>query len=568
MRRTGCGSSRPTGASAPAGWPRPSARARWRPTASCASLGVRAPRRATVGAGEPGGPQDAQAYADGINADLRQQLRARPPEFLILGLQPEPWTPRGQPGLGDHDGLGPGRQLEHRTAAHAAVDADAGRAHPPAAAALSRREAPGDGRLRGAVPAAGSAATADRPARRLCAHDLPWVADPAWKASAPNNWVVAGSRTTTGKPLLANDPHLKLSAPALWYFARIEAPGCKVAGATMPGLPVVVLGQNEHIAWGFTNTGARRAGPLPRAHQARRRAALPRRPRLGPLRDDRGDDPGQGRARCAVHGARTRHGPVMSATPASPTADGPERTERPAGLRAGAALDGAGRRRGGHAGARLAMSTAPARWTSSSGPRRDYVAPMQNMVVADAPAASRMVAPAACRCASPRTTCTGLVPAPGWDARYDWAGFVPADETPRELDPARGWIATANQRIHAPDYPHFITSEWALPYRQQRIEQMLAARPQHALDAWRPCRPTCCRWRDAAAAAVAAAGAQRPSAGRGGAASSSRASTARMAADRAAPLIFWAWVRQLTPACLPTTWARIAGAAAGDAQLP
>ena len=62
------------------------------------------------------------------------------------------------------------------------------------------------------------------------------------------------AHSTTGKPLLANDPHLKLTAPALWYFARLEAPGFKVAGATMPGLPLVVLGQNEHIAWGFTNT--------------------------------------------------------------------------------------------------------------------------------------------------------------------------------------------------------------------------------------------------------------------------------------------------------------------------
>jgi hypothetical protein len=70
-----------------------------------------------------------------------------------------------------------------------------------------------------------------------------------------NNWVVAGSHTTTGSPLLANDSHLKLSAPALWYLARLEAPGIKLAGATMPGLPVMVLGQSEHIAWGFTNTG-------------------------------------------------------------------------------------------------------------------------------------------------------------------------------------------------------------------------------------------------------------------------------------------------------------------------
>ena len=84
---------------------------------------------------------------------------------------------------------------------------------------------------------------------------LPEIAPPSGvEGVGSNNWVVAGSHTTTGAPLLANDPHLKLSSPALWYFARLEAPGLKVAGATLPGLPVVVLGQNEQIAWGATNT--------------------------------------------------------------------------------------------------------------------------------------------------------------------------------------------------------------------------------------------------------------------------------------------------------------------------
>ena len=70
-----------------------------------------------------------------------------------------------------------------------------------------------------------------------------------------NNWALSGKRTTSGKPLLANDPHLGLSAPALWYFARIEAPGINVIGATLPGIPAVVLGRTDSIAWSFTNTG-------------------------------------------------------------------------------------------------------------------------------------------------------------------------------------------------------------------------------------------------------------------------------------------------------------------------
>src|SRR5258706_3459832 len=69
------------------------------------------------------------------------------------------------------------------------------------------------------------------------------------------NWVVSGSRTESGKPLLANDPHLGLTAPPVWYFAQISAPGMNVIGATLPGVPGVILGRNERIAWGFTNTG-------------------------------------------------------------------------------------------------------------------------------------------------------------------------------------------------------------------------------------------------------------------------------------------------------------------------
>src|SRR5580692_866945 len=70
-----------------------------------------------------------------------------------------------------------------------------------------------------------------------------------------NSWVVSGALSETGKPLLANDPHLGLSAPGLWYFAHLSAPGLNVIGATLPGIPGVVLGHNDRIAWGFTNTG-------------------------------------------------------------------------------------------------------------------------------------------------------------------------------------------------------------------------------------------------------------------------------------------------------------------------
>ena len=153
---------------------------------------------------------------------------------------------------------------------------------------------------------------------------------------------------------------------------------------------------------------------------------------------------------------------------------------------------------------------------------------------------------AGCRCASRTTTSKGLVPAPGWDARYDWAGFVDAGADAARDRPARaaGSRPPTSASTRA-DYPHFLTSEWALPYRQQRIEQLLQARPQHDLDSFAAMQADV---KSLAAAPLLPAllqGAVGASAGWRGA-----ARTARLrrhdGGRRAAPLIFWAWVRQLT----------------------
>ena len=92
----------------------------------------------------------------------------------------------------------------------------------------------------------------DLPLDRMAA-----LAPALWtEGNGSNSWVVAGERTATGKPLLANDPHLGLTAPAIWYFAHLNAPGLNVIGATLPGVPAIVLGRNDDIAWGFSNTGS------------------------------------------------------------------------------------------------------------------------------------------------------------------------------------------------------------------------------------------------------------------------------------------------------------------------
>ncbi|MBL8351190.1 MAG: penicillin acylase family protein, partial [Burkholderiaceae bacterium] len=216
-------------------------------------LGVRRAAAAQWAQVSPGSRELLQAYADGVNAVIAT-LAARPPEFLILGLKPEPWTPEDSLSWAIMMAwdLGANWQTELirlRLAMKLPKERIDQLLPPYPGEAVPRSQ--DYAVLYRSLKLDGQQALAEPALLRLLAA----APESEIEGSGSNSWVLAGSRTTTGKPLLASDPHLKLSTPALWYFARIEAPGLKVAGATMPGLPGVVMGQNEHVAWGFTNTG-------------------------------------------------------------------------------------------------------------------------------------------------------------------------------------------------------------------------------------------------------------------------------------------------------------------------
>jgi penicillin amidase len=490
-----------------------------------------------------------QAYADGVNAVIAN-LRARPPEFVILGLQPEPWTPEDSLSWAIMMAwdLGGNWQTE-LIRLRLALELPKQRIDqllPPY---------PGDA----VTPSMDYAAFY----RGLKLDKQRVTSEPALTrllAAAPesevegvgsNAWVLAGSRSSTGMPLLASDPHLKLSSPALWYFARLEAPGLKIAGATLPGLPGVVMGQNAHVAWGLTNTG-------PDVQDTYLE-------RINP------DDPGQyqtpdGWARfetrqeiIKVKGGRditmtvrsTRHGPVISDAALAGLGDdaGGGIVAGDATAKAGPAYAIALRWTGldidndivattqamNSADSVEAFVRATARWQ----------VPQQNMIVADDAGHIALISPGRVPVRKPDNDLSGLAPAPGWDARYDWAGYLPVDVLPQVRDPASGFIATANQKITPPDYPHFISSHWAQPFRFQRIEQMIEAAPKHSLDDLRrmhgdvkslAAARLLPRLQQAQSTHPLAAAAQHQLAGFDG----------TMAADKAAPLIYWAWHRHLS----------------------
>lgn len=499
------------------------------------ALGVRRAAAAQWARATPAVRASIEAYAAGVNAFLTQAMKSRPPEFIVLGIHPEAWTPIDSVSWAIMMAwdLG-GNWTTELTRMRLALKLPVSRIDeliPPY---------PGDQPLISTDYAALYRELKVDP--KLATQALLAAPESGIDGVGSNNWVLAGSRTTTGRPLLANDPHLKLSAPALWYFARLDAPGLKVAGATLPGLPVVVLGQNEDIAWGFTNTAPDVQDLyLERLHPD---DPLQYETPNGWARFETFEETikVKGGADVVFTARATRHGPVISDAGVTEGLVGP--TGKPTyaiAMRWTALDDDPGTL---EAGMLFNQAKSVDEFIAASA---RHVAPMQNMVVADRAGRIGVVSAGRVPLRKPENDLMGQVPAPGWDARYDWAGYLEPTWTPREVDPPRGWIATANQRIHPVDYPHYLTNEWTLPYRMQRIEQLLGAKPLHDIASMRAIQADELSLatvrllpfiRKANASHPLAADAMKEFDNFDG----------TMAADRAAPLIFQVWARQLTEA--------------------
>ena len=509
------------------------------------TLGVRRAAQAQWAQVSPASREVLQAYADGVN-DVIAQLRARPPEFVILGVQPEPWTPVDSLAwaimMSWDLGANWSTELIRLRLALQLPKARIDELLPPYPgdelpktldyAALYRSLGLGEQQ----------ALTESRLLRLMAAAPESEV-----EGVGSNSWVLAGSRSTTGKPLLANDPHLKLSTPALWYFARIEAPGLRIAGASMPGLPGMVMGQNEHVAWGLTNTGP----DVQDTYLERIKpddAAQYQTPEGWARFDSRQETiKVKGKPDVLLTVRSTRHGPVISDVAAAGLGDD-----------AKPALSGAKGQAAGYVVAlrwtgldtdidiiatTLGMNSADsvaAFLQASAG----WVAPMQNMAVADRDGHIALSSPGRVPRRKPENDLQGMAPAPGWDARYDWDGFLPVAALPQQLDPERGFVANANQRITPADYPHLITYQWALPFRHQRIEQMIEAQPKHSLQDLQRMQSDV---KSLGAARLLPRLKQAQSKHRLAAAAMKQLDDfdGTMDADAAAPLIFWAWQRHL-----------------------
>jgi penicillin G amidase len=290
---------------------------------------------------------------------------------------------------------------------------------------------------------------------------LPAVVGPTY---ASNNWVVDGRHSASGKPILANDPHLAFGAPGYWYLARLETPQHQITGATAAGVPLVVIGHNERIAWGFTTTTA----DVEDLYVEQVDPADPER-YLTP----QGSAPFQlRRETIVVKGAapvdmtirETRHGPVLSDAL-------PPGAAEPGFVLALAATFTIPDDRSAEA---LWEVNRAVDWPGFRAALHHFVGPIQNIVYADVDGTIGFIAPGLVPI---RRSGQGWLPAPGWTGEHDWTGFIPFEALPSAVNPPSGHFITANNKIVPDSYPYFLSRDWDLPNRAERIEALLAATP-------------------------------------------------------------------------------------------
>ena len=290
------------------------------------------------------------------------------------------------------------------------------------------------------------------------------------EAIGSNNWVVDGTRTASGKPMLANDPHLGARLPSTWYLAHVTGGGFEIIGATLPGAPAVALGRNRFIAWGATNVAAdvedlyrERLDPTGRLAEFRGAqepiAIVPETIRV------------KGAADVHLDVRVTRHGPLVSDAINTNNAESRAPGPKPPPLEPLAfrwtALD----REDSTVTSFLRLNEAH-NWTEFTAALREFVSPSQNFVYADVDGHIGYYAPGKIPV---RASGDGAAPADGWSGAAEWTGWIPFDELPHLYDPPSHVIVTANHRPEPAGYAHHLGLEWPEPYRAQRIIDLLSA---------------------------------------------------------------------------------------------
>jgi penicillin G amidase len=409
-----------------------------------------------------------EAYARGVNLFIAQNQDSLPPEFRLLHYRPRPWSGADSVTVGmlmvdmldTRWNVKLARERIRAGLHNSKLEADlypvgSWRDHPPTGVLLdlsqphpeppTTEDEDDDRSETRAVPEEDLRALRELLGRSECADCAP----------GSNSWVVAGKHTASGKPLLSNDMHLGLNEPNIWYMADLRAPGFHAAGVTLPGLPFVIAGHNEHVAWGFTAL----YGDVQDLYIDTLDGKGNFRDPDGawkPLMTDHEVIRVRGGKDVAVDVQSTAHGPLLN--PIFP------KETRPIALKWNlydAALNSI---------PVYAMDTA-SNWTEFSAALAQWCWPTQNIVYSDDEghiayhAIGRMpLRPA------------GLQGVPIQDGTHEWKGYIPFDSLPNAFDPPSGFLATANSRVTTDASPFLLTLDWAEPYRAERIYKLLQGR--------------------------------------------------------------------------------------------
>lgn len=383
-----------------------------------------------------------QGFADGINAYITEAKAegSLPIEFTLMGSEPEEWTPIDSLTIGKYMSFDLGGHWERQAFNYYLLNQfDEQKAYE-----LFPSYPENKPKIIGEdeIDVASSFEHA--------------VIPPAFNGS--NNWVVSGDKTKSGEPLLADDPHLGLATPSIWYQMHLENDNVNVSGVIFAGVPGIILGHNEQVAWGVTNTG-------PDVQQLYVEKRNPDNPQAflfeGEWEDATViDEPIKVKDQETVdyQVIETRHGPVVSEF-AEDSGKDTVLSLRWTALDPTTELE-----------AILEINKAK-NWEEFETGLEKFLSPAQNFVFASKDGTIAYKANG--NIPIYENGDDALLPLPGWEKKHEWTGYIPFDKLPRVVNPDKGFIATANNKIAGDDYPYHISNNWAQPYRYERIAEVL-----------------------------------------------------------------------------------------------
>ncbi len=303
-----------------------------------------------------------------------------------------------------------------------------------------------------------------------------------------NNWVVDGTMTTTGAPILCNDPHLGQAAPSIWFECHLVAGDIDVEGVSFPGAPGIVIGHNQHVAWGLTNAVSDVEDLYIEKFNPRNSHQYEYMGKWEEAQVIREEISIKGSAPVIEEVRVTRHGPIIATyappSPATTPSTGADTSSSNGRLPPNGearelplALRWTGFEKHDILSAVSKMNRAT-NWQELREGLRDWDSPPQNVVFADTRGTIGYIMAGAVPI---RKRGQSLLPSPGWTDEYEWTGFIPFDELPQIINPDQHFIATANNRVVDDSYPYYITNEWLNGYRAQRIRDLLTSKGKLSL---------------------------------------------------------------------------------------